>query len=284
MLNQVNAWVAKTYTAATPFNGALDGRISRDGNDTTGSIVPVTILHHNDSHGNLDKGAYVGYTQLATLIKQERAYNPNRTLLLSGGDNIQGDAMSYYFKSAPLGYAADGTPLPASLQMQPLIAAFNAMGYDGMTLGNHEFNFGSDIFKAVLEDAEFPILGANVSDTGAYGLAEVGVEPYVEKTVGPEGIKVAILGITNHRVPNYELPSNIPGLSFSDPLVKAQELVRCGRRVERRGRRPHAHRLHRGPEERRGRQERRHQHGQDRVGHRRDRRFAQPHEPRNRVR
>ena len=41
-----------------------------------GSIVPITILHHNDSHGNLAKGTYVGYTQLATLIKQERAYNP----------------------------------------------------------------------------------------------------------------------------------------------------------------------------------------------------------------
>ncbi len=63
-----------------------------------------------------------------------------------------------------------------------------------------------------------------MSDTGAYGLAEVGVQPYLEKTLGAEGIKVAIIGITNHRVPNYELPSNIPGLTFSDPLIKAQEL------------------------------------------------------------
>ena len=104
----------------------------RDGTDTpgSGSIIPITILHHNDSHGNLVKGIYVGYPQLATLIKQERLHNPNRTLLLSSGDNIQGDAMSYYFKSAPLGYAADGTPLPAELQTQPLIAAFNSMNYD----------------------------------------------------------------------------------------------------------------------------------------------------------
>ncbi len=50
------------------------------------------------------------------------------------------------------------------------------------------------------------------------------VLPYVEKTLGAEGVKVAILGIGNHRVPNYELPSNIPGLTFSDPLTKAQEL------------------------------------------------------------
>ncbi len=231
MLNAVNGYVADHYgTPATAYagpngDGTLDGRITRDGTDAGGSIVPITILHHNDSHGNLAKGAYVGYTQLATLIKQERAHNPTRTILLSGGDNIQGDAMSYYFKSAPLGYAADGTPLDPALQIQPLIAAFNSMDYDAMTLGNHEFNFGSAIFKAVLGQTTFPLLGANVTDTGAYGLAAVGVQPYVEKTVGPEGIKVAILGITNHRVPNYELPSNIPGLTFSDPMVKAQELA-----------------------------------------------------------
>ncbi len=229
MLNLVNDWVGKTYPEATPFAGTLDGRITRDGDDSSGPIVPVTILHHNDSHGNLAAGPYAGYTQLATLIKQERALNPNRTLLLSGGDNIQGDAMSYYFKSAPTGFTADGTAiLDPELHMQPLIKAFNAMGYDAMDLGNHEFNFGSLIFKAVLGQATFPLLGANVRETAVggslYGIAAVGVQPYVEKTVGPEGIKVAILGITNHRVPNYELPSNIPGLTFSDPLDKAQEL------------------------------------------------------------
>ncbi len=36
-------------------------------------------------------------------------------------------------------------------------------------------------------------------------------------------IKVAILGIGNHRVPNYELPSNIPGLTFTDPIATAQQ-------------------------------------------------------------
>jgi 2',3'-cyclic-nucleotide 2'-phosphodiesterase (5'-nucleotidase family) len=229
MLNAVNGYVSQHYgTPETAYmgpkgNGTLDVRITRDGTDTGGSIVPITVLHHNDSHGNLVKGQYVGYTQLATLITQERAHNLDRTLLLSGGDNIQGDSMMYYFKSAGLGTAADGTALPADLQINPLIKAFNSMNYDAVDLGNHEFNFGSDIFKT-LKQASFPILGANVSDTGAYGLSEVGVKPYVLKTVGPEAVKVAILGITNHRVPNYELPSNIPGLTFSDPIAKAQEL------------------------------------------------------------
>ena len=131
--------------------------------------------------------------------------------------------MMYYFKSAGLGYSADGTALAPALQINPLVKAFNSVGYDAMTLGNHEFNFGSTIFKT-LKQADFPLLGANIEDTGAYGLSEVGVEPFVFKTVGPEAIKVSIIGISNHRVPNYELPSNIPGLTFTDPIQTAADV------------------------------------------------------------
>ncbi len=228
MLNAVDAYVMSNYgTAETAYmgpngDGTLDNRILRDGTNSGGSITPITILHHNDSHGNLVKGAYVGYTQLVTLIKQERLHNPNRTILLSGGDNIQGDSMMYYYKSSYTGYAADGTPIPG-LETQPLIAAFNTMNYTAMDLGNHEFNFGSDVFKGIMAQANFPILGANVSDDGRYGLAEAqggqGVKHFVEVMLGD--IKVAILGITNHRVPNYELPSNIIGLTFSNPITTA---------------------------------------------------------------
>ena len=177
--------VPTTHSPA-PINGALDGRITRNGNGDNdyeaGEIVPLTILHHNDSHGNLAKGTYVGYTQLATLIKQERLHNPTRTLLLSSGDNIQGDAMSYYFKTAPTGFTSDGTAIAdSSLHIQPLIKAFNPMGYDAMVLGNHEFNFGKDVFTSVLEQATFPLLQANVADDGSYGLAAANILPYVEK-------------------------------------------------------------------------------------------------------
>ncbi|MFH2103333.1 MAG: 5'-nucleotidase C-terminal domain-containing protein [Chloroflexota bacterium] len=223
MLNGVNRWVSTTYPQANPYNGALDGRITRDGNSAGGSIVPITILHHNDMHGNLVRGSYVGYTQLATLIRQERAYNPDRTILLNSGDNIQGDGMTFYFKTAPLGYAVDGTILMPPLNTNPVMAAMNVMDYAAMTIGNHEFNFGNLVFTSVLEQANFPVLQANVSDDGQYGLSQVPVEPYVEILVGTENIRVAIIGIGNHRVPNYELPSNIPGLTFSNPLVTAQQ-------------------------------------------------------------
>jgi 2',3'-cyclic-nucleotide 2'-phosphodiesterase (5'-nucleotidase family) len=233
MLNAVNAYVSATYgTTLTSYmgpngDGTLDGRIGVNGNGDfvydAGEIVPLNILHHNDSHGNLAKGTYVGYTQLATLIKQERLHNPTRTLLLNSGDTIQGDAMSYYFKTAPTGFTSDGTPIvDPALRMQPAIKVFNSMGYDAMVLGNHEFNFGSDIFTSVLGQATFPLLQANVIDDGTYGLDEAHILPYTEKNLGD--IDVAILGIGNHRIPQYELPSNIPGLTFTNPITKAQQL------------------------------------------------------------
>lgn len=228
MLDGVERWVSATYTQATPFNGALDGRIERHGTDAGGDVIPVTVLHNNDSHGNLYKARYVGYTQLATLIKQERQHNPTRTILLNAGDQIQGDAMMYYYRTAPTGVAADGTPLPAELHTHPMMAVMNALGYTAWTLGNHEFNFGNQVFQQVLAQSQMPVLQANLQDDGRYGIATVPVRPFTVLHL-PDGahgdIRVAVLGIGNHRVPNYELPSNIVGLTFTDPIDKAKELA-----------------------------------------------------------
>ena len=234
MLDGVERWVNYAYTHDSPYNGELDGRIFRNGTfeynpANPDQIVPVTILHHNDSHGNADKGAYVGYTQLATLINTYRNENPDRTLLFNAGDSIQGDAMAYFYKAAFSGFAADGTPLTTTLQTNPIIAEYNAMDYTAMTLGNHEFNYGNYVFTGTLGQATFPILGANITDDGRYGLNEVGVKPSISTAVpGPNGerdINIGILGLANHRVPNYELPSNILGLNFSNPIEEAAALV-----------------------------------------------------------
>jgi len=226
MLDQVTAYSLATYTEDNPYkgpdgNGGLDGRITRNGDGDhiyeEGEIIPVTILHHNDSHGRL-----ADYAKLATLIKEERAKNPDRTILLTAGDNIQGDSMMYYFKSAGLGYSADGKELPEELKINPIIKVFNAMDYDAMTLGNHEFNFGKEVFST-LKQATFPILQANITDTGEFGLDEVPVVP--STVVDVDGINIAILGIGNHRISIYELPSNIPGLSFQNPIEVGKEMA-----------------------------------------------------------
>ena len=228
MLNGVERWVASAYTYDDPYAGVLDGRITRNGTDSDGDVLPVTVLHHNDSHGNLWKARFVGYTQLATLINQQRAHNPSRTLLLNSGDQIQGDAMMYYYKNAPMGVGADGRPLPAELTTHPMMAVMNAMAYTAWTVGNHEFNFGNQVFTGILQQSDAPVLQANIEDDGRYGLADVPLKPFTVFALPDRSngdIRVAVLGIGNHRVPNYELPSNIVGLTFTNPISKAIELA-----------------------------------------------------------
>jgi len=71
---------------------------------------------------------------------------------------------------------------------------------------------------------DFPILGtANLDDDGSYGLADVHVKDYITTTV--EGLDVTIFGLTNPRVHRYELPTNIPGLTFYPATVTAKSLV-----------------------------------------------------------
>jgi 2',3'-cyclic-nucleotide 2'-phosphodiesterase/3'-nucleotidase len=181
----------------------------------------VTILHTNDEHGRvygeLYRGVPQGLSYLYSLVKAERAKNPN-VLLLSTGDTIQGNSFAFYFRNAP-----GPTPSGTTTLTNPMMAAMNMMGYNAFAIGNHEYNFGNQTFVKALSQAEFSVLGANVADDGRYGLASVPVEDYV--TFNVDGLKVAVLGLTNPRVPSYELPSNIAGLTFTGGFEAAQALV-----------------------------------------------------------
>ncbi len=173
----------------------------------------VTILHTNDTHGQWESLIYKettkeGMTYLATLIAAERAHNPN-ALLLDGGDTFQGNAYAYFFRNLPDNAIAQG---------------MNFLGYDAMTLGNHEFNFGPLTFANMIGQLDFPVLGAaNLDDTGDYGTINDTVKDYTNFNVN--GVKVSVFGLTNPRVYRYELPSNIPGLTFYPVLDVTQPLV-----------------------------------------------------------
>jgi len=171
----------------------------------------VTILHTNDEHGRaaaeMSGGRGRGLAYIATLVKGERAKNPN-LLLMTASDTIQGNSFAFYFRNAPGDTPGGTTTLP-----NPMIAVLNAMEYDVSTIGNHEYNFGKETFNKVISQGNFPWVAANLVDDGRYGVDFTKVHPYVDFEV--DGLKVAVMGLTNPRVPNYELPSNIEGLSFT---------------------------------------------------------------------
>jgi 2',3'-cyclic-nucleotide 2'-phosphodiesterase/3'-nucleotidase len=174
----------------------------------------LTILQTSDLHANVMPWNYftatadekVGLAKVATLVERERAANPC-SLLIDNGDTIQG---------TPLGsrYA-----LVDTTSKHPMAVAMNQVGYDAMTLGNHEFNYGLTTLNRFQADANFPLLAANVKKadgTPAY-------TPYVIKTVC--GVKVGIVGLVTPGVTIWETPENIPGLTFGLPIPAAVQYV-----------------------------------------------------------
>lgn len=154
----------------------------------------LTILGTSDLHGNIWGFSYEdnaennnkGMARLYTYIQAVRQENPN-TILIDNGDAIQGTIMTddLYNKNPELEH--------------PMLAAMNAMGYDAMALGNHEFNWGIDTLKTIFAQAHFPVLAANVRD------AEGGFVTGAGWTIVERGgVKVAIIGIVTPDVPIWD--------------------------------------------------------------------------------
>ena len=160
------------------------------GEETTQITILGTSDMHSDIWGfdyaNVEETEGTGMARLYTYIQQVREENPN-TILVDGGDDIQGTIMSDdIFNKNPD-------------RDHPVVAAMNFMGYDAMTLGNHEFNWGIKDMQAIMGQAEFPVLCANVTDKDGELVTGEGWT-IVEKG----GVKLAIIGVTSPSVPRWD--------------------------------------------------------------------------------
>jgi 2',3'-cyclic-nucleotide 2'-phosphodiesterase/3'-nucleotidase len=185
--------------------------------------VTVSVLATTDLHGNLLPYDYFtarpaprGLAGIATHIAAARADNPNN-LLIDCGDTIQGSPLEYVWQyyvrggHLPLDLHFDG----AALQGDPMMKAMNALRYDAMTLGNHEFNYGLKNLAAARSQAHFPWLSANTHVEA--GAAVQPFAPYLIKEIA--GVKIAIIGITTPLIPLWETPEHYRGLTFDDGVT-----------------------------------------------------------------
>ncbi len=177
------------------------------------STTTITILQTTDLHTNVlawdyytGQSAEWGLAKVATLIKQERAKDPD-ALLLDSGDTIQGTPLGYYYA------AIDKNAT------HPMAALMNALEYDVAALGNHEFNYGPDTLNRWISQLNFPVLSANIRKSDG----SEAFTPYVIKEV--KGVKIGILGMTTPHIPNWEKPEHIVGLRFDDPVETARTYV-----------------------------------------------------------
>ncbi|MFJ8904240.1 bifunctional metallophosphatase/5'-nucleotidase [Streptomyces sp. NPDC102351] len=195
------AGVALAGTVATPAAEAATpaGRGKKPVKRYALTVMGTTDLHghvfnwdyfkdaeYRDTDGNAQGLARV--STLVNRIRKERGRE--NTLLLDAGDTIQGTPLTYYYaKVDPI--TAEGGPV------HPMAQAMNAIGYDAVALGNHEFNYGIETLRKFEEQCDFPLLGANALDAKTLKPA---FPPYFIKKFHVKGappVKVAVLGLTN---------------------------------------------------------------------------------------
>lgn len=201
-----------------------------------GQTVNVRVLATTDLHGNLFPYDYFtatpaprGLARIATLIAAERAANPN-TLLIDCGDTIEGTPLENVYQyfvehgRLPLNLALSGPPLGAD----PMMLAMNALGYESMTVGNHEFNFGLKNLSLARAAAHFPWISANIEVEP--GARVKPFAPYILKTIA--GVKIAVIGITTPGIPSWEKPVNYAGCRFLPGAEAAASAVERVRQAE----------------------------------------------------
>src|SRR5689334_613812 len=184
--------------------------------------VQITILGTTDLHGNINPIDYYtnkadnrGLAKIATLIKAIRKDQPN-VLLIDSGDTIQGSPLESFH-----GRKNNQPP-------DPMMLAMNALNYDAMTVGNHEYNFGLKVLEKARQEAKFPWLSANTYDTNN---GQTHSKPYLIRDVA--GVKIGILGLTTPGIPNWDNPPNYAGLEFHDPIPEARKWVNALRSQEK---------------------------------------------------
>ena len=119
------------------------------------------------------------------MIQAARAGNPNN-LLIDCGDTIQGTPLEAVYQEK-VGTVRDSRP------HDPMMLAMNAIGYDAMVVGNHEFNFGLKNLAQGARGRQFPLDFVQYYRQARRSPAKP-FAPYFLKTVA--GVKIAVIGIT----------------------------------------------------------------------------------------
>ena len=164
----------------------------------------LTVFFTSDTHGYLYPTNFHDQTPRPMGLLSMRFPKDENTLIIDGGDTIQGSPLTYFCRTA-------GQPLPVA-------KALNDRKYDFVTLGNHDFNQGQDTLAGYLRELNAQCLCANVKDEeGRLELA-----PWAIRTMG-NGIKVGLIGIVTPWVNRWEKKKNLTGIMISDPLEAAKK-------------------------------------------------------------
>ncbi len=169
----------------------------------------LVILHTNDTHSAIlplnsqlpdtMKAGRAGFLRRIAMLKEERQKNPD-LLLFDSGDFSQGSAYYTMFKG------------------DVEVGLMNQMGYDAVTIGNHEFDFGLDNMARLFRMATFPVVCTNYDFTGTP--CEGLVKPYV--ILKRHGVKIGVFALAP-KMEGLVAAKNCVGVKYLDPASVALE-------------------------------------------------------------
>lgn len=179
----------------------------------------LVILHTNDTHScvmplsenleNKDIAGRAGFLRHIAMVKEERQKCPD-LLLFDSGDFSQGSGYYTLFKG------------------EVEVGLMNRMGYDAVTIGNHEFDFGLDNLARLFRMATFPVVCSNYDCTGT--VLEGLVKPYI--VLKRRGLKIGVFALST-ALKGLVSDRNCEGLTFLDPVETAQKYIDILRRQEK---------------------------------------------------
>ncbi|KAF2744756.1 5'-nucleotidase [Sporormia fimetaria CBS 119925] len=212
MLKYASALVAlaATTSVAQAEDVLLSRRIAKRGLDAEGNYN-ISFFHVNDVHAHLDefsssgtdctrpeRGCFGGYARIKKTIDEQRP-KYNDSLWVNVGDEFQGTLFYSYYGG------------------EKIAETINQLGFDAMTLGNHEFDGGDEELAEFLKNITFPVISANIQSDN-----EV-----LNKTIKPYHIfqeqGLALIGLTTSDTPAISSPGD--GTTFSDEVEAVQGAI-----------------------------------------------------------
>lgn len=177
----------------------------------------IRILATSDVHGTIYPYRYSdgkmenqGLARLSTLIAGLRDEN---TILVDNGDILEGSPLSFYhYHQRPQ-------------EVSPMTQAFNAMHYDFVNLGNHDFNYGEKALLNHIRNLDAGLLTSNV----LYKDRPLGYRYAVKEFFAK---KVVLIGVVTHYIPHWESPQHIRHFQFRNALESLRRTVELARRLE----------------------------------------------------
>jgi 2',3'-cyclic-nucleotide 2'-phosphodiesterase (5'-nucleotidase family) len=166
----------------------------------------ITILYTNDEHGWIEQSEYTnGAANMMGLWRDNEEYDGDDSyLILSGGDNWTGPAISTWFEG------------------ESTVEVMNAMEYDASAIGNHEFDFKVDGLYDRVDQANYVYLSANIHEK-ATGEIPGFATPYIVLDIND--VMIGIIGLTTIGTPWTTYPDNVADYEFIDYHTALEEIV-----------------------------------------------------------